>query len=212
MGGLLYIGAGTDLRILDIFKDETMYVFVDSLPRTEFGHIRYLQKFRTGFIPELKSRLKEKGFRKTGHIRRIFEVEANPIILKRSKRKYFHPGLLVFSNGPRTLYYFYSCPYPEPKNRILTELISLCDKLYVAGHEPEDNVILKMKKPITFIGSEDTIYTPDECDGLFYQIIHWNDVEELIKDVYSVEEEGDKCALVTDDMFLKTRVGKLFRR
>ena len=37
LGGVAYIGAGLDLSVLDIFKDENLFVLVDSNPRSPYG-------------------------------------------------------------------------------------------------------------------------------------------------------------------------------
>lgn len=181
---LLYIGAGTDLDPLDIFDENKMFVFVDSLPRTEYGFLESLNltQLRKTFIKTLTEKLKLKGFRKTGHLKKIYKME------KPTRLKYHSPGVLIFSDGDRTLYYFYSCPYPDQRNNLLSEMTALCDKLYVAGHEPESNVILKMKKPIQFIGSLDTCYrVGQEQDYLFYQLCNWMGVNELVSVFYTYD-------------------------
>jgi len=181
--GLVYIGSGTDVEILDFFKDKELFVFLDSLPRTEYGALKLNKKIRKSFIPKLESAIKNKGFEKVGHLPSLYKDEKAPFV----KPKHFDPGLLIYKDGSRVLYYFYSCAYPEPKNKIFTQLLGMCDTLYISGHEPCDNIISKMNYPITFVGSTNTCYTIDEPEELFYQIKNWNNIEELIKDFYSFD-------------------------
>lgn len=191
--GVAYIGAGEDFKVVDIFKDEPIFVLVDSMPRSSWGFARNDKLSDKNFIKRISKKLETKGFKKASHIKSLYKVEKAPFITP----KYFNPGLIIYTDGTRLLYYFYSCAYPDFRNNTLHQLLSICDKLYISGHEPGDNVILRMKKPIYFIGSSDTVYDPDvtEPDSLFYQMVHWDNIKELVKDFYlfdAVEETLSK--------------------
>ena len=88
------------------------------------------------------------------------------------------------------LYYFYSTSYPNKNSHLLNQMLSICDKLFVSGHEPRDNIILRMKKPVTFIGGVDTCYNVDEVTALFYHIPNWNDAQELVSEFYSFDNRS----------------------
>ena len=52
-GGVAYIGAGLDLSVLAIFKDENLFVLVDSNPRSPYGLLADHIKTSKAFIPRL---------------------------------------------------------------------------------------------------------------------------------------------------------------
>ena len=191
MSGVAYIGAGLDLSVLDIFKDINLFVLVDSNPRSPYGLIADHIKTSKTFIPRLENELKELGFTRVGHKKSLYRKERRIF-----KPEYFHPGLLTYTDGKRTIYYFYSCCYPD-KSRELIQLLGECDTLYVSGHEPLDNVILYMKKPVSFVGSTTTCYTPEETQALFWQIKY---VGEHISS-FSYFDKGENTVVKTDINF-----------
>jgi hypothetical protein len=194
-GGVAYIGAGLDLSVLDIFKDENLFVLVDSNPRSPYGLLADHIKTSKAFIPCLENALKEFGFSRVSHKKSLYRKERRIF-----KPEYFHPGLLTYTDGKRTLHYFYSCCYPD-KSEDLIRLLGQCDKLYVSGHEPMDNVLLHMKKPVLFAGSTTTCYTTEEPQGLFWQIKHNQNVGDLVDAFYYVEEPANKLVETDIDFF-----------
>jgi hypothetical protein len=81
-GGVAYIGAGLDLSVLAIFKDENLFVLVDSNPRSPYGLLGDHIKTSKAFIPRLENELKEAGKQARGNRYRFFlwKVIYNPVI------------------------------------------------------------------------------------------------------------------------------------
>lgn len=149
---LLYIGAGLDFSILNLPMQ--MFFFVDSQPRSEYGSIDAPGFFRPNFIKELKQKLKGLGYIK---FKRFAIGKTNP-------KKYYDEGVIVFISKDRSkvLYYFYSTTFPLREGHPLSQFIPICNTLFVKGHGPEANVVESMHCPITFIGSDDTVYSKSD--------------------------------------------------
>jgi hypothetical protein len=194
--GLVYVGANCDTCIIDCLPEEQLFIFVDSLPRTEYGEIRGKKTSKT-FIPHLERELKKKGFIRSRHLPSLYKAEKRPMF----KPKYFDPGVIVYMNGSKTLYYFYSTVYPHRSNYFLNQMLSMCDKLFVCGHEPEDNIVLRMQKPISFIGSTASCYTSDYDNYLFYQLANWCDETELLVSTFYSVDPNSKELIVRDKSF-----------
>ena len=165
---LLYIGAGLDTSILkcELPDNVNMFIFVDSRPKTEWGTVSGV--YNPLFMKELKEAMKKVGFSKVK--RYILKEKGEEKNRKKNEKngkyeKYEHKGVVIFmsKNKKRVVYYFYSTIFSRLHiNSQLDGFISSCNYLYINGHEPEDDVIENMAKPIVFIGSDSTVYTREK--------------------------------------------------
>lgn len=153
---LLYIGAGLDTSILKadrnhnrVLKDIDIFVFVDSQPMSSFG-LSSPSLESKDFLKKLKREMKSVGYRKIKRFK--LKEEGDP------KTKH-QKGVVVFQSNKKLVYYFYSTIVRQDViNSHLRDFIKLCNVLYICGHDPEQDVIADMQKPLTFIGASETVY------------------------------------------------------
>ena len=140
----VYIGAGTDILPLLLFPSIREWIYMDSLPRSEWGTLPSTPS--TTFLPLLHSLLQSSGWDK--------EPKAD----KEPKDR------LIYQN-PATkqrLTYFINTACPEELTEEHRRLFATADTLVLIGHDP---VILEMLPPhIHLITNLHTTYHRTLCD------------------------------------------------
>ena len=170
---LLYIGAGLHIDPLFHFPETKEFIFVDTLPRSEFDKNRFDPiYYRTKFTTELIKNCKRKDFFLVGEPK-ILNKQYTSNILTFSQKIYYWftnlekeypficPTLLTFYNynTKQTLKYYISTNlrYNMPNEQLIDDLKS-CDGLIVSGHAPDEVLKNYITFPLNFIGYSDTVY------------------------------------------------------
>lgn len=181
---ILYFGAGLDLSPLSLFKSIRTFVFVDSLPRNEYGYDYYYKPFyRKKFVNKLIDKVESQGL--TLISKEVFTNNYEEINVKD-----LDSSLLYFCNKQEletSLYYYISTAIPNDlhDNDKLIKHIRDCDAVFVSGYEPVQ-ILDYLTKPFHFIGISGTWYPenikkytnehPDACyhvinNRLFYHLL-----------------------------------------
>jgi hypothetical protein len=144
----VYVGAGTDIIPLLLFRNVGKFIYIDSQPLTEFGSLEPRPQYaRPNFPYIFDTTIAKFGFRK------ISSDDPN-------KHVYVHPIKQI------TLKYYMSVCFPKVSNELLAE-IGEANTLICCGHHPSGKLLRMMKPgPKLFIGNNETVYNcedePDE--------------------------------------------------
>ena len=155
MSKILYIGAGLHTEVINHFKDVKEFVFIDSQPRTEFGHYYYYKPFYRDIYDKLINKLENDHFKLYDKIQLTnnFE-EINKPHLESTK--------LCFKkdNSDIKLNYYISTSLPHDyyDNELLQNEIKECNTLLISGHYPHYIFTYDIKKPFDLILYSDTAY------------------------------------------------------
>jgi hypothetical protein len=180
---ILYIGAGLDLSPLSLFSDTKSFIFIDSLPRNEYGRDYYYRPFyRKDFVNDLINKVESQGFNLVN--KQVFTNNYEEINVKD-----LDSTLLYFSDKQRVLrsetsfkYYISTgIPCNLYENDMLINDIKECDTLFVSGHEPDSRFIPYLTKSFHFVGNSGTSFPENIKDyleeddndknGIFYNIL-----------------------------------------
>lgn len=192
MNKLLYIGSGLHFEPVIHFALTKEFVFVDTLPRSEFdGLIRdgseFIEYFyRDKFVLRLKEKLENMGFKLINEIQlnNKYHEEILPIAKRTrywdknflSKFPHANPHLLVFSNDKtqQTLKYYISTNILKNMCDELQKDIGESSGLIICGYHPDKIILEYISKPISLICYSGTCYylDDDEFDD-FDNLIYW---------------------------------------
>jgi hypothetical protein len=148
MDKAVYIGAGTDILPVLLFKDIKQFLYIDSCPNSSSGH-HYSNDnlIHKSFINDLYDIMMLNNFKQlTNNI--------NDIKDKYKCIEYEHTitGQIVK--------YYINTPFSKkitlPKNII--DDIKQCNTIIDIGHNPSNKILEYVKKPTYFIGSNTTCY------------------------------------------------------
>ena len=154
MNKILYSGAGLHTEIINHFKDVKEFVFIDSQPRTEYGHRYYYKPFYRDIYDKLINKLENDNFKLYDKIQLTnnFE-EINKPHLESTK--------LCFKNNKDIKLNYYistSLPYDYYDNDLLHNEIKECNTLLISGYYPHHIFTYDIKKPFHLILYSDTVY------------------------------------------------------
>jgi len=163
---ILYIGAGDDIKPLNIFP-YSHFVYIDSLPRNSYGYPYYYRGFyKENFKQNIVDNLTDISFNIT--LSKKFTNLYNEINITNLDSE-----LVKFireEGETQALNYYFSTGVPEnlygeegKLNQELINDISECDTILIKGHWPNEAIIDYINKPFHFIGSEIT-YFPDSLE------------------------------------------------
>ncbi len=181
MNKVLYIGAGDDINIINIFKCN-QFVLIDTLPRSSHDEMGFYEGFyRKNFIDIIKQEFKNIGF----ELKKIIELkklkEFNKIDLP-----FINPHLLEFIKGKKIVKYYVSTNINNFMNNELRKDLIEADTLYIKGYFPEIKLLDYFKTDIRkkiFGGDEDTVYSKDIYDDV--NIINYNyNADDYFSDYY----------------------------
>ena len=144
----IYIGAGIDIRPVNLFKNITEFVYVDCQPFSEFGIETTIQPDGSnGFArPRFLDNLKK-------------EMNKNNFVLKEQC-----DDKIIYSNTNQTITYFINTAIPEHIDKI-KDAIADFDILIVVGYNPHSIIMEYTTKKIIFIGFSGTCYDYYEDEG-----------------------------------------------
>jgi hypothetical protein len=147
----VYIGAGLDVRPISIMEHIRKFIYIDSLPVTEWPDMNkdYWQ-LRTDFIEKLCSKMQAMKF----ECLTSFSLDTDKPIMIHFKNK---------KNDVQVDYYM-NTPFPSGITKELQQELRKLDTLIIAGHHPHKNIIEMMKKPINIVCWEGTYYGKEECE------------------------------------------------
>jgi hypothetical protein len=164
----VYIGAGLDIRPLKLLRHINRFIFVDSKPRNEFGTNLTCSSFNTTFIEQLVDAMNLIGFvvesNKTFNNVKGIPNDSCCMSLIR-KPKFSSPGLLVFSNGNRKIYYYYSTYFPYVEIDELNARLGYCDTIIFSKNDIHNRILELIKVPFTFVGLSGKSYYGSDRTG-----------------------------------------------
>jgi hypothetical protein len=193
---LMYIGAGLHLDPIDHFKNATEFVFVDTLPRSEFDcKGKFSETFyNEEFIDTLKTKCREKGFLyimdevlDETYFTRILSWYQRLVWLNKVKQTfpYICPTRLTFFNNEtnQILKYYVSTniEHNMPLNSLLLDL-SQCDGWIVSGFHPPMSFVYSIWAPLTMYGYSDTVFKTTE--------------DTLVQWIYQETENGNQISFL----------------
>ena len=149
----VYVGAGSDIKPLLIFKYISTFIYIDSQPLTEFGGIALFPECaRPKFPLQIYKTLTKHGFIKI--------VQNTPNL-----HEYYNP------KTRRTLKYYMNCCFPKALSQDLLNDIKSANILICCGYTPCAELITMMNPgPKTFIGDNKTCYHLEEDDEQYFTI------------------------------------------
>jgi len=149
----VYVGAGTDIIPVLLFRNIGTFIYVDSQPLTEFGSVEPCPEYaRPKFPHKFATTISKFGFRKISGDDPNLQVYVHPI--RRT-----------------TLKYFMSVRFPDVSKELLAE-ISEANTLICCGHFPSGKLLDMMKPgPKVFIGNNKTAYSAEDEPDEFPTII-----------------------------------------
>ena len=151
MNTAVYVGAGTDILPLLLFPNIREWIYMDSLPRSEWGTLPSTPS--TTFLPLLHSLLQANGWRKEPK-----DADKEPKDADKEPK-----DRIVYQN-PTTkqrLTYFINTACPEELTEEHRRLFATADTLVLIGHDP---VLLDMLPRIHLITNLHTTYHRTLCD------------------------------------------------
>lgn len=186
---MLYIGSNLDIVPVLFFKGITHFVFIDSLPFSEYGNLSITESInkivlkRVGlneidnypphdpsFLSRLEITMNQNGF---------VSVERNT-----------EESYILYRSNDRTVKYYYNRAFPDFITYNLIRDISKCSILYVCGHNPDDIVLDMMMKPVTFVGFSKSSYSQEY--PLFQRLLKSTADEVNKYYLLRQQEEGDE--------------------
>ena len=159
MNKLLYIGANTDIEPFSL--NFSNFVFIDSLPRNEYGYPHYYKPmYHPTFKQNVIKKLSEKGLTQS----------SQPIVFTDDFSEINVADLdshcVEFTSPQKHLQYFFSTSIPHENYSVFTQKIIPCIKslpnaLFVRGHHPHEESLEMLQKPFHFIGCYPTYFPKD---------------------------------------------------
>ena len=173
---IMYIGAGLDLNPIDDLKKANEFIFVDTLPRSEFDREGKFRDYyyRDDFVDCLKDKCKQKGFillyeedLEPQYFTKILSWYQRIVWLNKVKQTfpYICPTRLIFfnNNTNQTLKYYVSTniDYNMPIDCLFKDLQS-CDGWIVSGFHPPKILTFFIYMPLIFYGYSSTVYKVED--------------------------------------------------
>jgi hypothetical protein len=186
---VLYIGAGLHMTPLTQIDDVDEFVFVDTLPRSEFD--RWSRGFREcyyrdSFVDDLIGKCRELGFHPVdgeeldrGYFKRIMNWYQRWIWLNKVKQTFpfICPTLITFHNKEtnQVLKYYVSTNMRTNMCARLNDDLQSCDGIIISGHHPDIKLLDHVSLPLkTLYGYSSTVFICREEEDE-KTIIEWFD-------------------------------------
>jgi hypothetical protein len=175
---VLYVGAGSDLSPVYIYKRVKTFVFIDVSPSSYKD--MPMKSYSSTFIPELIAGFSEDGFNVKPEIPDIQEPSQTKTPIKTPQQ-----NLIYFFNVERNqeIYYYVNTSIPEDYDKI-SNIIKGFTILYISGFFPNKIVMRDVTpdNPILFAGIDDNIYKKEYvCDETK---INGEDPENIIAELH----------------------------
>ena len=171
---MLYVGAGTDVSMVSIFPDTTRFIFIDTLPRSEFDSYTTEdppQKwYRPGFLTELFEECAQHGFTLLNS--QVYPDRHDAIC---NDLPYYYPSLLTFhSSAGRTIEYYISTNLSLPLIREWEQLRNTLyeiNRIYVCGHFPDRSLLSYLSTPLLYYIAHVSIDDPVTIENTILEVI-----------------------------------------
>jgi hypothetical protein len=199
----VYIGAGLDISPMQLLRHINTFIFVDSKPRNKLGTRISCNTFDSTFIPKLISAMNKNGF--TIESNKTFnnvssnkhtKIDTDSICMcLMGKPKYALPGLLVFSNNNRKIFYYYSTFFPYVDIEELNSKIMKSDTLIFNKQDPHNRILELINIPFTFVGLSGKKFYTSKRTGDLIKTSTLKNIEDDISIVdnflfFSINEEN----------------------
>lgn len=138
----VYIGAGLDLRPIELFQNIRHFIYIDSLPASENPLVDPYD-FDPFFLRKLLNKMEMFGFEWTSR-----DLNISCCGLKNPQKKPFH---IKFRRYLHTVDYYFSTIFPLDIDNNCLNQISQANTLIVSGYMPDLTIIQMMKNPIHLI-------------------------------------------------------------
>lgn len=180
MSKLLYIGAGLDLNPLKHFPNTREFVFIDTLPRSEFDSDTFVPEyFNSNFVSKLISGIKMFGFEfeymeelDSKYFVSILSLGQRIRWINQVKQTFpqINPTLIVFYNHKTSQEVKYYLSTNIMKN-ICSKLVADIETstgLIISGYHPDKLILQLISRPISLYGYTQTAYDikPDELENI----------------------------------------------
>lgn len=169
---MLYVGAGTDISIVSIFPDTNRFIFIDTLPRSEFDN--YTKEdppqkwYRPSFLTELFEECSHYGFT-------LRKAETYPDRHDKtcSELLYYYPSRLTFhSSDGRTIEYYISTNLSLPlimEWGQLRNTLYKINRIYVCGHFPDRSLLSYLLTPLLCYVAHVSIDDPITMENTIFE-------------------------------------------
>jgi len=143
----VYVGAGNDIRPINLFTNIKNFYYIDSQPFSHSGKQVYIREngingfSNPNFIPYVEKTFYKNGFK-------LIEDKGD---------------LKIYNRNNQNIYYFYNTSIPEDYEKI-KDMINNYDVLIDVGYHTDVKILDATNKKITFIGGYDTYYNDERLD------------------------------------------------
>ncbi len=181
---ILYLGAGEDIEVINIFPNCNEFILIDTKPRSEHDNENYFYEgfYRENFLKIIINKCKKYGFileqtieLEPKYINKINIIEKdNDYNTDLNSIPYINPHLLIFNSSSmnnKIIKYYISTNILFNMHPILEKDIYEADTLYISGYHPDCELLKYFYSPIelsnglikkkNFVGNSYTCYYID---------------------------------------------------
>lgn len=175
---LLYIGSGLHIKPVTDFLKTKKFIFIDTLPRTEFSEKKNTISYNKYFYNNLIDTFKNYKFELNTEIKLSYD---NNIEYK------IYPTLLIFNNSEtnQTVNYYISTNFLHTENYNLGQDISQSDGLIISSYYPNKYLLKYFTFPKKLFCYNNSLYNytrdhwfDDEYDSSIFSVLD-NDKEKI---------------------------------
>lgn len=164
----IYFGANLHINVLDILSDKKKnIIYVDSLPKNEYGYEFYKGFYRPKFYDKLVEEFLKYDYKlyKRTKLKPILKIEKYNCC-NCCLPKYFYPELLIFKNEilNKEVKYYISSGIPRYLTNELIDDMKNCYNIIISGHHPSNIILKYLKLPLVVYGSNQTVFDTEEDD------------------------------------------------
>ena len=174
---LLYIGSGLHIKPVTDFLKTKKFIFIDTLPRTEFSENNTRISYNKYFYNNLIDKFKKYKFELTNEIK--LNIDINNIEYK------IYPTLLIFNNieTNQTVDYYISTNFLYIENYNLIQDITDSDGLIISSYYPSKYLLKYFTFPKKLFCYNDNLYN--------YTRDHWLD-DEYDSSIFNILDKDKK--------------------
>lgn len=234
MEKLLYIGSGIDFEPIVHFSKVKEFIFIDTLPRSEFdgyvfnGSLFYDEFYRHKFIDLMITNANKYGFELIEKISldseyylKILTTEQKKLWSDNFLSKFpdINPCLMIFTNSKtyQTIKYYISTNIESNICESLKKDIIESTGIIISGYHPDKIILEYISKPIKLYCYSQTCYFKDDYDDIdnLNNLIYWafnnKDKVTMFFNKIFVCDRTNGNLLECDDMFQVDKIVKQLR-
>jgi hypothetical protein len=208
ISSVLYIGTGLDVGVTKYFSEVEKFVFIDTLPRSEFDRPNYYEPlfYSDNFYPKLVQNFKSNGFYifdtkilDPNYHNKIFNFKQWILhkVFRFRLPNFINPTVLHLRNDKtnQIVKYYISTNIQTNMCKELEKDIRETDALIVSGYHPNTKVFDFFDIPKKFYGAVSTYFGNDEEDEsdknniISYMYKNENLVSKYISEYYLIDFE-----------------------